>query len=153
MKTRLLAILGLVFILAACSPVVKTISVKSEEGKCTLEGGSRISAGEVMVKWNIKDKAPSFFGLWILTLDKDKGYQDLVDYLNTDTWRTDFPPSWSKWQGDIFPAKPDSQNEKTFLFQDGPLYLVCFFGDSTVITNNESDVESNRILGPVEVVR
>lgn len=152
MKTSKLLILGLIFVLAAaaCNPTAKTITVTTEGEKCTLDGGSKISAGDVSVKWNIKDKTSLGYGLWFLTLDKDKAYEDLVNYVSTDTWTTDFPPSWSQWQGDIFPAKPDSQNEKTFFFQDGPIYLVCLAGTSSVFTN---DVKAYGILGPVEVVK
>jgi hypothetical protein len=154
MKTGKLFILGLLFVLAACSPPAKTMTVTTEGGKCTLDGTSRISSGDVTVKWNIKDKDPSLvYGLWFLTLDKDKGYKDLVNYVSTDTWKTNFPPSWSQWQGDIFPAKPDSQNEKAFFFKEGPIYLVCLSGESSVIANDEHDVNAYGILGPVEVVK
>jgi hypothetical protein len=150
MKTGKLIIFGFIFVLTACSPAAKTMTVTTEGEKCTLDGGSKISAGNVTVKWNIKDKTSLVYGLWFLTVDKEKGYKDLVNYVSTDTWTTDFPPSWSQWQGDIFPAKPDSQNEKNFLFQDGPIYVVCVAGTSSVLTN---DVKAYGILGPVEVVK
>jgi hypothetical protein len=155
MKTGKLFILGLIFVLAAaaCSPAAKTITVTTEGGKCTLEGGSKVSAGEVTVNWSIKEKTSLIYGLWFLTLNKDKGYEDLVNYVNSDKWATDFPPSWSQWQGDIFPAKPDSQNEKTFTFKDGPLYLVCLSGESSVVTNDEHFVKTPGVLGPVDVVK
>jgi hypothetical protein len=147
MKTGKLFILGFILVLAACSPTAKTMTVTTEGGKCTLDAGSRISAGNVIVKWNIKDKTSSLgYGLWFLTLDQDKGYKDLVNYVSTETWKTNFPPPWSQWQGDM----PDSQNEKTFFFQNGPIYLVCLAGSSSVFTD---DIKAYGILGPVEVVK
>jgi hypothetical protein len=155
MKTGKLFILGLILALAtaACTPAAKTIAVTTEGGKCTLEGGSKVSAGDVTVTWNIKDKTPPIFGLWFLTLEENKGYDDLVNYVNKDKWWENFPPSWAKWQGDIYPAKPDSQNEKTFSFKDGPLYLVCLSGESSEVTSDEHDVKVPGVLGPVEVVK
>ena len=155
MKTGKLLILGLIFILTAvaCTPAAKTITVITDGGKCTLEGASKVSAGDVTVTWNIKDKTPPIFGLWFFTLEDNKGYEDLVTYVNKDKWWENFPPSWAKWQGDIYPAKPDSQNEKTISFQSGPLYLVCLSGESSEVTNDGSDVKTPGILGPVEVVK
>jgi hypothetical protein len=137
-------------LLVACSPPGNSITVTSEGGKCTLDGESRISAGEVTVKWNIKDKTRLIYALSFLTLDKDHGYKDLVDYVNVD-FLEDFPPTWSQFQGDIFPAKPDSLNEKIFNFDKGPLYLVCLSGDSSVNTK-ETPVKVNGVLGPIKVV-
>ena len=155
MKRRLISrmTLGFLFLLflAACSPATKTIIVTTEGGKCTLDEGSRISAGEVTVQWNVNDKTPLIHGLWVLTLDRDHGYKDLVDYVNVD-FIEDFPPPWSQYQGDIFPAKPDSQNEKIFNFDTGPLYLVCLSGDSSINTK-EHPVKVIGILGPIKVVK
>ncbi len=152
MKAVKLFFLGLIFVLAAaaCSPAAKTIIVTTEGGKCTLDGGSKIAAGDVSVKWNIKDKTSLIYGLWFLTLDKDKGYKDLVNYTNELSPTTEFPPPWSRWQGDIYPARSDSQNEKTFHFVEGPIYLVCFSGEESTAINT---VPTAEVLGPVEVVK
>ena len=141
----------ILLLLVACSHAGKTLTVTTERGICTLDGESRISAGEVTVRWNIKDKTPLIYGLWFLTLDEEHGYKDLVDYVNVD-FIDDFPPIWSQYIGDIFPAKPDSQNEKIFNFDVGPLYLVCVSGESSINTK-EHPVKFYGVLGPIKVVK
>jgi hypothetical protein len=155
MKIRNWIITGLVFILAgtACSPESKTITVTTAGGKCTLDGGRRVAAGDVTVKWNIQDKTNLLYGLSVLLLDQGKQYKDLADYMSTDTWNQNFPPPFAQWQGDIAPARADSQNEKSILLRDGPIYLVCITGESSVLNNNENVPKVIGILGPVEVMK
>ena len=151
MKTGKLFIIGLIIVLAAaCGPAATSIAVTTKGGNCILDAGDKIAAGDVTVTWTVNDDSASIYGLWFLTLDKGKGYQDLVDYTSADGWANDFPPSWAHWQGDIYPAEPGSQNEKTLALQEGPIYLVCLAGTSSVFAG---EVEVYGILGPIKVVR
>lgn len=134
---------------AACTPAAKTITITTQGGKCSLDSGTRVSAGEVSVKFTNKDAAPPINGLWFLTLKEGKGYQDLVDLKWTVD--VDFPPTWSVWQGDMH-GDPNSQNEKIFLFKEGPLFVVCLSGEQSVVTK-EHPITSYGVLGPIQVVK
>jgi hypothetical protein len=146
---NLFILASIAILLAACTPAAKTISITNQGGKCSLDAGSKISAGEVSVMFTNKDPAPPINVLSFLTLKEGKGYQDLVDLKWTPD--IDFPPAWSVWQGDMG-ADPNSQNEKTFLFKEGPLFVVCISGEQTISTK-EHPVTSYGVLGPIQVVK
>ena len=134
---------------AACTPAAKTISITKQDGKCTLDSGSRVSAGEVSVKFTNKDPAPLINVLSFLTLNEGKGIQDLSSLKWTAD--IDYPPAWSAWQGDMGTG-PNSQSEKTFMFKEGPLFVVCISGDQT-ISSKEHPIAGYGVLGPIQVVK
>jgi hypothetical protein len=144
MNTGKLLILGLILVLtaAACTPAAKTITVTIEDGKCALDGGNRIKSGNVTVKLIINDHEHQYYGISLLALPQGKGYQDLADA--AANLKVDFPPAWSKWQGDIIGVLPGSQTEKTMDIWAGPLYVVCVSGPP---------LAANGVLGPVKVVK
>ena len=134
---------------AACTPAAKAISITTQDGKCSLDSGSRVSAGEVSVKFTNKDPAPLQNIISFLTLNEGKGIQDLSSLKWTPD--IDFPPVWSAWQGDMGTG-PNSQSEKTFMFKEGPLFVVCISGDQT-ISSKEHPIAGYGVLGPIQVVK
>jgi hypothetical protein len=144
MKTDKLLILALIFVLAAtaCTPAAKTLTVTIEDGKCALDGGNRIKAGNVTLKLIVNDKDRQYYNISLLALPQGKGYKDLADA--AANLMVDFPPAWSKWQGDIIGVLPGSQAEKTLDIWAGPLYVVCMSGPP---------LSAIGVLGPVKVVK
>ena len=144
MKTGKLLIFALIFVLtaAACTPAAKAITVTIEDGKCALEGGNRIKAGNVTVTLIVNDRERQYYGISLLVLPQGKGYKDLADA--AANLMVDFPPAWSKWQGDIIGVKPGSQTEKTLDISPGHLYVVCVSGPPLAAIG---------VLGPVKVVK
>jgi hypothetical protein len=145
MNTGKLLILGLIFVLtaAACTPAAKTITVTIEDGKCVLlDGGNRIKAGNVTLKLIANDKDRQYYNISLLALPQGKGYKDLADA--AANLMVDFPPAWSKWQGDIIGVLPGSQAEKNLDIWAGPLYVVCMSGPP---------LTSIGVLGPLKVVK
>ena len=144
MNTRKLLVLVLIVVLttAACTPAAKEITVTIEDGKCTLDGGDRISAGDVSVTLIVKDQDQQYYGISLLAVPSDKGYDDLAEA--AADLEDDFPPAWSQWQGDILGVVSDTQTEKTIEIWAGPLYVVC-------VTN--PPLTTIGVLGPVKVVK
>lgn len=91
-----------------------------------MSGRMSHSKGMISYDWIINDQAHQTYALVFHTLDEGKTLDDLKAYASTTV-----EPSWSTPIYYDYET-PGSYSHHTFNVTEGPLYLVCFYGDKDV---------------------